>query len=143
MQDLKRRPHGERSSSQNENGKIDAHLLYDLILLKASRVRTLVARDFDAAFERCDVVVGPTSPTAAFPLGERTSDPLAMYLSDVFTVPPSLAGLPSMSVPAGTNGDDLPVGLQLTAPAFAEARLFSLGAAFERATGHAARRPPT
>src|SRR5262249_24117416 len=85
----------------------------DAYYLKALKVRRLIKRDFDAAFAACDVVVGPTSPTTAFPLGERSADPLAMYLADIYTVSANLAGLPGLSIPCGFSKAGLPVGLQL------------------------------
>ncbi|MCL6451511.1 MAG: Asp-tRNA(Asn)/Glu-tRNA(Gln) amidotransferase subunit GatA [Acetobacteraceae bacterium] len=113
---------------------------YDAYYLKAQKVRTLIRREFEQAFERFDVLATPTSPTTAFPLGERVADPLKMYLSDVLTVPVSLAGLPAVSVPCGLSGG-LPVGLQLIAPPLAEARLLRAASAFEQATGHHRARP--
>ena len=115
---------------------------------RALRVRTLLRRDYERAFEGCDVIAGPTAPGVAFALGARSADPLAMYLSDVMTVPASLAGLPALSVPAGLAlaPDDaaarLPVGLQLVGPQLAEERLIAVAAAFEHATTHAGLRPP-
>ncbi len=109
---------------------------YDAYYAKAQRARTLIARDFDAAFERCDYVLSPTSPSAAFPLGSRTKDPLAMYMADVYTLPPSLAGLPAISVPAGLDGG-LPIGLQLTGRAFDEGGVLALAHAYEQASGFA------
>ena len=106
---------------------------YDAFYKKAQKVRTLVRRDFDDAFARVDAILSPTTPTTAFKLGEKTSDPLAMYLSDVYTLPASLAGIAAMSIPAKRDAGALPVGLQLMAPALAEPRLFSLGAALEKA----------
>ncbi len=93
---------------------------------RAQRVRTLVCRDFDIAFASVDAIIGPTSPTVAFELGERTADPLSMYLSDIYTVPANLAGLPAISIPAVSDGDSLPVGIQLVAPQLAEARLLQI-----------------
>src|SRR5213078_3779912 len=87
---------------------------YDAYYGQAQKVRTLVIRDFEAAFEQVDVIVSPTSPTVAFKLGERVDDPLAMYLSDVFTIPADLAGVPAISVPCGTDRSGLPIGLQFT-----------------------------
>jgi aspartyl-tRNA(Asn)/glutamyl-tRNA(Gln) amidotransferase subunit A len=97
---------------------------YDAYYVSAQRVRTLIIRDYAAAFEHCDVVLSPTSPSAAFPIGAKTDDPLAMYLNDVFTVPASLAGLPALSMPAGLDDAGLPVGVQLVAPLLGEATLF-------------------
>jgi aspartyl-tRNA(Asn)/glutamyl-tRNA(Gln) amidotransferase subunit A len=105
---------------------------YDAYYLKAQQVRTLIGRDFDRAFEQVDAVVTPTSPTAAFRLGERTTDPLQMYLADVFTVAAPLAGLPAISVPCGRTATGLPIGLQFTGRAWEESRLLSLADAFER-----------
>ena len=96
---------------------------YDAYYLKAQQVRTLILSDYDAAFERVDVVAMPTSPGAAFRLGERIDDPLQMYLADVFTVSANLAGLPAISVPCGFTADRLPIGLQLTGRRFDEATL--------------------
>jgi aspartyl-tRNA(Asn)/glutamyl-tRNA(Gln) amidotransferase subunit A len=107
---------------------------YDAYYGRAQRVRTKIADDFREAFGRVDVVVTPTSPTVAFKLGERTDNPLAMYLSDYFTVPMSLAGIPAVSIPAGLS-DGLPVGLQLAGPAFSENRILDAGYALENAIG--------
>jgi aspartyl-tRNA(Asn)/glutamyl-tRNA(Gln) amidotransferase subunit A len=107
---------------------------YDAYYGRAQRVRTKIAEDFRAAFERVDLVVTPTSPGVAFPLGAKTDDPLAMYLNDYFTVPMSLAGIPAMSIPAGLS-EGLPVGLQLAGPAFSENRVLDAGFALERALG--------
>jgi aspartyl-tRNA(Asn)/glutamyl-tRNA(Gln) amidotransferase subunit A len=104
---------------------------YDAYYLKAQKVRTLIRRDFEAAFHDVDVVCSPASPTAAFRLGERAQDPIAMYLSDIYTLPASLAGLPSLSVPCAPTKAGLPVGLQMTAPHLAESRMFALAAAWE------------
>lgn len=105
---------------------------YDAYYLQAQRVRTLIAQDFAAAYEKCDVLVSPTTPTTAFKLGEKISDPLAMYNFDLCTLPLNLAGLCGMSLPAGLASDtNLPVGLQIMAPAFADDRLYKVGAAFE------------
>ncbi len=95
---------------------------YEAFYLRAQKVRTLIVRDFAAAFERCDVVAMPTTPTLPFRLGERTADPLQMYLADVFTIPVNLAGLPGVSVPCGTSAG-LPVGLQIVGRAFDEATI--------------------
>lgn len=112
---------------------------------RALRVRSLLRRDFERAFESVDVICGPTSPTPAFPLGERVGDPLAMYRSDSLTVPTSLAGLPALSLPcgfaAGVGDGPLPVGLQVIGPALTDARILRVAAAFEAATDHHQRRP--
>ena len=107
---------------------------YDAYYGTAQRVRTRIVEDFRAAFAEVDVVASPTSPTVAFPIGERTQDPLAMYLSDVCTIPVSLAGLPSLSIPCGLS-EGLPVGLQLAGPALSENRLLEIAHALETALG--------
>ncbi len=104
---------------------------YDAYYGKAQKVRTLIIRDFEAAYERCDVLLSPTSPTTAFELGAK-ADPLAMYLNDVCTIPSNLAGHPAISVPYGVGDDGLPVGIQVMAPALAEATMFRVAAALER-----------
>ena len=115
---------------------------YDAYYLKAQRVRTLIRRDYDDAFERVDVVAMPTSPTAAFKIGERVADPIQMYLADVFTVSANLAGLPAISVPCGFTGAGLPIGLQLTGRHFDEATILRAADAYERDTAWSARTPP-
>ncbi|MGY1456077.1 Asp-tRNA(Asn)/Glu-tRNA(Gln) amidotransferase subunit GatA [Streptomyces sp. SS8] len=107
---------------------------YDAYYGSAQKVRTLIKRDFDAAFERVDVLVSPTTPTTAFPIGERADDPMAMYLADLCTIPSNLAGNAAMSLPCGLAPEDgLPVGLQIIAPAMADDRLYRVGAAVEAA----------
>ena len=106
---------------------------YDAYYLKAQKVRALIARDFDAAFKQCDAILTPTAPCAAFAIGERMDDPIAMYLNDVFTVPVNLAGLPGISVPAGLSGDGLPLGLQVIGKAFDEEMVLRVGYAIESA----------
>ncbi|MEO9327376.1 Asp-tRNA(Asn)/Glu-tRNA(Gln) amidotransferase subunit GatA [Gordonia aurantiaca] len=109
---------------------------YDAYYGQAQKVRTLIARDFAAAFEQVDVLISPTTPTTAFPIGEKVDDPLAMYLFDLCTLPVNLAGIGSMSVPSGLSKDDgMPVGLQIMAPALADDRLYRVGAAYEAARG--------
>ncbi len=103
---------------------------YDAYYARAQRVRTLIRRDFDDAFEHCDVIATPVSPTVAFQLGARAADPLQMYLSDVYTITANLAGIPGISVPCGV-AEGLPVGLQLLAPPFAESRLFRVAGAVQ------------
>ena len=112
---------------------------YDAYYTQAQKVRTLIRRDFDTAFEQCDVILAPTTPTAAFELGEKSDDPLAMYLNDVFAVPASLAGLPAMSVPAGINSDGLPLGLQIIGPAMDEQSVLNAGLAIEERAGFTAK----
>jgi len=114
---------------------------YEAYYLRAQKVRTLIARDFEAAFGSCDVIATPTTPSPAFRIGEKADDPLQMYLADIFTVPANLAGIPGLSIPCGLVGG-LPVGLQLLGRAFDEATLVRLAAAFEAATGHHRARPP-
>jgi aspartyl-tRNA(Asn)/glutamyl-tRNA(Gln) amidotransferase subunit A len=107
---------------------------YDAYYGQAQKIRTLIARDFEAAFTKVDVLISPTAPTTAFKIGEKLDDPLAMYLNDIATIPVNLAGLPGMSLPIGLAPEDnLPVGLQIMAPAMADDRLYNVGAAIERA----------
>ena len=113
---------------------------YDAYYRRAQQVRRLIANEFAAAFEKVDLLAGPTAPTVAFALGEKRAYPLAMYAADVNTVAVNLAGLPAISLPAGFV-DGLPVGLQLIAPPFAEARLLAAGDALQRVTEHHLRRP--
>ncbi len=112
---------------------------YDAYYTQAQKVRTLIARDFDAAWEKCDLLLTPTAPSAAFALGEKSADPLAMYLNDVFTVPSSLAGLPAMSVPAGLDGQGLPLGLQVIGKALDEQGVLNASLALEQRAGFTAR----
>lgn len=114
---------------------------YDAYYLQAQKVRTLIKADFDRAFERVDVIAGPTSPVTAFRLGERITDPLQMYLADRFTLSQALAGIPALSAPCGFDADGLPIGLQLAAPALGEARLLQVAYAYEQATAWHERRP--
>jgi aspartyl-tRNA(Asn)/glutamyl-tRNA(Gln) amidotransferase subunit A len=103
---------------------------YDAYYLRAQKVRTLIRRDFAKVFETVDFVVSPTSPSVAFKLGERIADPLSMYLSDVCTIPVSLAGIPAISIPCGLS-EGLPVGLQIAGPSFSENRLLDVAHALE------------
>ena len=112
---------------------------YDAYYLKAQRLRTLIARDFEQAFEKCDVILTPTAPSAAFAIGEKMDDPLAMYLNDVFTVPVNLAGLPGISVPAGLSADGLPLGLQIIGRAFDEATMIRAAGVLESAAAFTAK----
>ena len=112
---------------------------YDAYYTQAQKVRTLISRDFARAFEQVDVILAPTAPTAAFALGEKSADPLAMYLNDVFAVPASLAGLPAMSVPAGLNRQGLPLGLQVIGRPFDEQGVLNAGLAIESRAGFTAK----
>jgi len=107
---------------------------YDAYYLKAQKLRRLIADDFTRAFERCDVIMGPTSPTTAFKLGSKTDDPVAMYLSDIYTISVNLAGLPGMSIPAGFDGQSLPIGLQIIGKYFDEARLLNIAHRYQQVT---------
>jgi aspartyl-tRNA(Asn)/glutamyl-tRNA(Gln) amidotransferase subunit A len=113
----------------------------DAYYLRALKVRRLIKDDFDRAFARCDVVMGPTTPTAAFKIGEKSDDPLAMYLSDIYTISCNLAGLPGVSVPCGFTAGGLPVGLQILAAPFEEEKLLRVARMYERATDWHTRRP--
>jgi aspartyl-tRNA(Asn)/glutamyl-tRNA(Gln) amidotransferase subunit A len=113
----------------------------DAYYVKALKVRRLIKEDFDKAFAGCDVVMGPTSPTAAFKVGEKVDDPLAMYLSDIYTISCNLAGLPGVSIPCGFTRADLPIGLQILAPPFEEEKLLRVARMHERATDWHTRRP--
>jgi len=104
---------------------------YDAYYLKAQKVRTLLRQDFLKAFETCDAVLTPTTPTPAFLSGEKVDDPLAMYLNDIFTVTANLAGVPGISVPCGLSSNGLPIGLQLMGPYWSEARLLRLAHAYQ------------
>ena len=112
---------------------------YDAYYGQAQKVRTLVIRDYEKAFERVDILVSPTSPTTAFRIGERTDDPVKMYLSDIFTIPANLAGVPAISVPCGLDEDGLPIGLQLTGPTLGEQTVLRVAHAFEQDLGFAER----
>ena len=107
---------------------------YDACYKKASQVRSLILRDFEEAFQHCDVIIAPTTPGAAFRLGEKTSDPLDMYCDDIFTVPVNLAGLPAMSVPCGFTAEGLPVGMQIVGNLFQESELLRCGHCYEQKT---------
>jgi aspartyl-tRNA(Asn)/glutamyl-tRNA(Gln) amidotransferase subunit A len=106
---------------------------YDAYYLKAQKVRTLLTRDFEEAFQKVDAIVTPTSPTAAFKLGEKVDDPLAMYLADIYTVTANLAGIPGISVPCGKTSENLPIGMQIFGKHFDETTILRLAHAYERA----------
>ncbi len=114
---------------------------YDAYYRKAQKVRTLVKQDFEKAFQNIDLILAPVTPTPAFSIGAHTDDPLQMYLEDVFTVPINMAGVPGLSIPCGFSKNNLPIGLQLIAPHFEEARLFTAGHAFEQATDWHTKKP--
>jgi aspartyl-tRNA(Asn)/glutamyl-tRNA(Gln) amidotransferase subunit A len=111
-----------------------SHGYYDAYYLQAQKVRRLIARDFARAFEHCDLILGPTSPSTAFAIGAKTDDPVQMYLNDIFTIPAPLAGLPGLSIPCGFDGKGLPVGLQLMGSYFSEARLLGAAHRYQQAT---------
>jgi aspartyl-tRNA(Asn)/glutamyl-tRNA(Gln) amidotransferase subunit A len=115
---------------------------YEAYYGQAQKVRTLIRRDFDEAFQRVDVLACPVAPTTAFKIGEKTDDPLAMYLEDVFTLPSSLAGICGLSTPCGFDQQGLPIGLQLLGPAFGEDRVLRAGYAYEQATDWHRQAPP-
>ena len=119
-----------------------SHGYYDAYYVQAQRVRRLIARDFAEAFRRCDLIAGPTSPTVAFRIGEKAADPVKMYLNDIYTVAPSLAGLPAMSIPCGFGRDGLPVGLHVVGDYFSEARMLRLAHGYQQATDWHQRTPP-
>jgi aspartyl-tRNA(Asn)/glutamyl-tRNA(Gln) amidotransferase subunit A len=114
---------------------------YDAYYLKAQKVRSLIKRDFDEAFKMCDAMITPTAPTTAFKIGEKTEDPLQMYLSDIFTISVNLAGLPGLSLPCGFDSEELPIGMQIIGKHFGETTILRLGFAYEQATEWHKRKP--
>ena len=118
-----------------------SHGYYDAYYLQAQRLRRLIAEDFRQAFEQCDLIAGPTSPTVAFAFGAKSADPVQMYLSDIYTIAVNLAGLPGMSIPCGFGAGGLPVGLQLIGGYFDEARMLKVAHHYQQATDWHARRP--
>ncbi|MFH0764451.1 MAG: Asp-tRNA(Asn)/Glu-tRNA(Gln) amidotransferase subunit GatA [Candidatus Omnitrophota bacterium] len=114
---------------------------YDAYYLKAQKVRTRIKEDFENAFNACDCIITPTTPAPAFKIGEKMNDPLSMYLSDIFTIPANLAGIPGMSVPCGFSKDGLPIGLQILAKPFDEETIFRAAYTFEQATDHHRKKP--
>ena len=119
-----------------------SHGYYDAYYIRAQKVRRLIAQDFARAFERCDVIMGPTTPTTAFRVGEKSSDPVQMYLSDIYTIAVNLAGLPGMSIPCGFDGGGLPVGLQIIGSYFREAAMLNVAHQYQLATDWHRRSPP-
>jgi aspartyl-tRNA(Asn)/glutamyl-tRNA(Gln) amidotransferase subunit A len=114
---------------------------YDAYYLKALKVRTLIKRDFDEAFKKFDAIITPTSPTAAFKIGEKTSDPLTMYLSDIFTISANLAGIPGISIPCGFTKNNLPIGLQISGKPFDEEMILRIAYNYEQNTDWHKRKP--
>lgn len=114
---------------------------YDAYYKKASQVRTLIRGDFEKTFKHCDVIVTPTYPTSAFKIGEKVNDPLTMYLSDIFTIPANLAGIPGISLPCGFTSEGLPIGLQILSDSFQEEKLLQVAAAYEQETGWHLQKP--
>ncbi len=114
---------------------------YDAYYLRGQKVRTLIRRDFDTAFEHCDAILTPTTPTTAFKIGEKLNDPVSMYLSDIFTISANLSGIPAMSVPCGFSKSGLPIGFQICAKPFAEEMLFRIAYTYEQNTGWHKERP--
>jgi len=150
LQDLYRRSRGEGFGAEVKRRIMTGTYVlsagyYDAYYLKAQKVRALIAADFARAFREVDVVLGPTAPTVAFELGAKTSDPITMYLNDIYTIGANLAGLPAISIPCGfvnEGGKDLPVGLQLIGPHFAESRLLSVSHQYQLLTDWHRRAPP-
>ena len=118
-----------------------SHGYYDAYYLQAQKIRRLIANDFTEAFKVCDVIMGPTTPTTAFNLGEKADDPVQMYLSDIYTIAVNLAGLPGMSIPCGFGSNARPVGLQLIGDYFAEAKMLNVAHQYQRVTDWHARVP--
>ena len=118
-----------------------SHGYYDAFYLKAQKIRRLIANDFRAAFEHCDVIIGPTTPTVAFPLGDKTDDPVQMYLADIYTISSNLAGLPAMSIPCGSGQHNMPVGLQIIGPWFGESTMLNVAHQYQQASDWHTRLP--
>jgi aspartyl-tRNA(Asn)/glutamyl-tRNA(Gln) amidotransferase subunit A len=114
---------------------------YEAYYLKAQRVRTLMKKDFEEAFEKCDAIITPTAPTTAFKIGEKIQDPLQMYLSDIYTISVNLAGLPAVSLPCGFDSQGLPIGMQIIGKHFDESTILRIAYAFEQATDWHRRKP--
>ena len=114
---------------------------YDAYYLKAQKVRALIKKDFEEVFKKCDAIITPTAPTTAFKIGEKTQDPLQMYLSDIFTISVNLAGLPGLSLPCGFDSEGLPIGMQIIGRHFDEATILRIAFAYEQATEWHKRKP--
>jgi aspartyl-tRNA(Asn)/glutamyl-tRNA(Gln) amidotransferase subunit A len=119
-----------------------SHGYYDAYYIQAQKVRRLIAREFADAFGKCDVIMGPTSPTTAFRLGEKMGDPVQMYLNDIYTIAVNLAGLPGLSIPCGFDGGGLPVGLQIIGNYFSEARMLNVAHQYQQVTDWHMKAPP-
>jgi aspartyl-tRNA(Asn)/glutamyl-tRNA(Gln) amidotransferase subunit A len=119
-----------------------SHGYYDAYYIRAQKLRRLIAQDFERAFDKCDVILGPTSPTTAFRLGEKAGDPLQMYLSDIYTIAVNLAGLPGLSIPCGFDANGLPVGLQIIGNYFREAQMLNVAHQYQLDTDWHERMPP-
>ena len=118
-----------------------SHGYYDAYYLKAQKLRRLIAQDFALAFESCDIILGPTSPSVAFNIGEKSNDPVKMYLNDIYTIAANLAGLPAMSIPCGFGDGNRPVGLHMVGNYFAESRMLNAAHQYQRATDWHTRAP--
>jgi aspartyl-tRNA(Asn)/glutamyl-tRNA(Gln) amidotransferase subunit A len=118
-----------------------SHGYYDAYYIRAQKLRRLIAQDFTAAFKKCDVIMGPTSPSTAFRIGQKAGDPLQMYLSDIYTIAVNLAGLPGMSIPCGFDSAGLPIGLQIIGNYFREAQMLQVGHRYQLATDWHLRAP--
>jgi aspartyl-tRNA(Asn)/glutamyl-tRNA(Gln) amidotransferase subunit A len=118
-----------------------SHGYYDAYYVKAQKIRRLIANDFVEAFKKCDVVIGPTTPTVAFKIGAKAADPVQMYLNDIYTIPANLAGLPGMSIPCGFGKSDLPVGLHIVGNYFTEAKMLNVAHQYQKATDWHKREP--
>ena len=118
-----------------------SHGYYDAYYLQAQKIRRIIAADFQAAFNQCDVILGPVTPDVAWRLGEKTADPMQMYLADIYTLSTNLAGLPAMSVPCGFNQNNMPIGMQLIGNYFSEARLLQIAHQYQQATDWHLRQP--
>src|SRR5438045_6947513 len=120
-----------------------AHGYYDAYYLQAQQVRRLIAEDFQRVYESCDVIIGPTSPTTAFPIGDKTDDPVKMYLNDIFTIAGNLTGAPGISIPCGFDEKGLPVGMLIQGTHFREPRILGVAHQYHRVTHRHPRHPPT
>jgi aspartyl-tRNA(Asn)/glutamyl-tRNA(Gln) amidotransferase subunit A len=132
----------KKTRAQGVGTYVLSHGYYDAYYLKAQQVRRLIADDFLRAYETCDVIIGPTTPTTAFKLGDKTDDPVKMYLNDIFTIAANLTGAPAISIPCGFDDRGLPVGMQLQGNYFREAQLLNVSHQFQQATDWQIREGP-